>query len=75
MAGTPCRLLHVSPRDMRALRIFHADSHPSRMGLGGRKEGFSLLALLDRCATTMVRRSPQTSGAPMLNGICDLDRS
>ena len=40
---------------MRALRIFHADSHPSLMGLGGRKEGFSLLALLDRCATAMVR--------------------
>jgi MutS domain III len=42
---------------MRILRIFHADAHPSVMGIGGKKEGFSVLAMLDRCVTAMVRPS------------------
>jgi hypothetical protein len=49
--------MHISTSDMLALRILQPDSHPSLMGIGGKKEGFSLLALLDRCVTTMVREN------------------
>lgn len=60
------RLLQLSSRDMRVLRIFQVDSHPSLMGIGMKKEGFSLLTLLDRCVTPMVRTSSQ------LNTCCAL---
>jgi hypothetical protein len=50
------QVVHVSCSDMRALRIFHTDTHPSLMGIGGKcKEGFSLFTMLDRCVTQLVR--------------------
>jgi hypothetical protein len=50
------QVVHVSSSDMRALRIFHTDTHPSLMGIGGKcKEGFSLFTMLDRCVTQLVR--------------------
>jgi hypothetical protein len=57
LASLMFRVMHISTSDMLALRILQPDSHPSLMGIGGKKEGFSLLALLDRCVTTMVREN------------------
>lgn len=54
-----CRLLQICTSDMRVLKIFHADTHPSLMGIGSIKEGFSVLAMLDRCVTAMVRSHPR----------------
>ena len=39
---------------LHALQIFSEERHPSRMGIGSAKEGFSLFALANKCATQMV---------------------
>ena len=41
----------------RTLHIFHADSHPSLMGIGSSKEGFSLFAMMDHTVSAPGRRA------------------
>lgn len=56
----PCwcahRHLQVDAETLRALDVFRAERHPSNMGIGATKEGFSVFGLLQRCVTQMVRR-------------------
>ncbi|XP_057441153.1 DNA mismatch repair protein MSH5 isoform X2 [Lotus japonicus] len=39
-----------------ALQIFQIDKHPSHMGIGRAKEGFSLFGMMNKCVTPMGRR-------------------
>uniref|UniRef100_A0A8I7B3L5 DNA mismatch repair protein MSH5 n=1 Tax=Hordeum vulgare subsp. vulgare TaxID=112509 RepID=A0A8I7B3L5_HORVV len=39
-----------------ALQIFQVDKHPSYMGIGRAKEGFSVFGILNKCVTPMGRR-------------------
>ncbi|KAK4795156.1 hypothetical protein SAY86_013150 [Trapa natans] len=39
-----------------ALQIFQIDKHPSHMGIGRAKEGFSVFGMMNKCSTTMGRR-------------------
>ncbi|MED6216163.1 MutS protein msh5 [Stylosanthes scabra] len=39
-----------------ALQIFQIDKHPSHMGIGRPKEGFSVFGMMNKCATPMGRR-------------------
>eukprot|EP00951_Prasinocladus_malaysianus_P044396 scaffold571864_cov36-Prasinocladus_malaysianus.AAC.2 len=49
-------ILMVDPLSQQGLGIFSEEQHPSAMGIGKPKEGFSLFGLLDRCRTQMGRR-------------------
>lgn len=81
-SGEPCEItsvstlciphvVDVSRATQLALRIFHADAHPSLMGIGAQgKEGFSLFTMLDRCVTQMVRRRPRCLGHNGSGGYC-----
>ncbi|KAH7281528.1 hypothetical protein KP509_36G052100 [Ceratopteris richardii] len=54
-----------------ALQIFQSDKHPSDMGIGKAKEGFSLFGIFaDRCATLMGRHLLRTW---FLRPIVDMD--
>ncbi len=44
----------VDAATLHALDIFREERHPSNMGIGSTKEGFSLFGLLQRCVTQMV---------------------
>lgn len=48
--------LTVDSASMRALQIFQEDRHPSAMGIGQSKEGFSVYGMLNTCASSMGRR-------------------
>ena len=48
--------LTVDYASMLALQIFQEDRHPSAMGIGQSKEGFSVYGMLNTCASTMGRR-------------------
>lgn len=48
------RHLLLDAGTLNALSIFRAERHPSLMGIGTSKEGFSVYGLLNRCATHMV---------------------
>ncbi|MED6134725.1 MutS protein msh5 [Stylosanthes scabra] len=39
-----------------ALQIFQIDKHPSHMGIGRPKEGFSVFGMMNKCVTPMGRR-------------------
>ncbi|KAK8498094.1 hypothetical protein V6N12_025740 [Hibiscus sabdariffa] len=39
-----------------ALQIFQVDKHPSHMGIGRAKEGFSVFGIMNKCVTLMGRR-------------------
>ncbi|CAA3014557.1 DNA mismatch repair MSH5 [Olea europaea subsp. europaea] len=39
-----------------ALQIFQIDKHPSHMGIGRSKEGFSVYGMMNKCVTPMGRR-------------------
>ncbi|XP_057980785.1 DNA mismatch repair protein MSH5 [Malania oleifera] len=39
-----------------ALQIFQIDKHPSHMGIGRSKEGFSVFGMMNKCVTPMGRR-------------------
>ncbi|KAG6689718.1 hypothetical protein I3842_11G188800 [Carya illinoinensis] len=39
-----------------ALQIFQIDKHPSHMGIGRAKEGFSVFGVMNKCVTPMGRR-------------------
>ncbi|KAG2497286.1 hypothetical protein HYH03_004869 [Edaphochlamys debaryana] len=49
-------LLHVDLPTLYGLQVFAVEKHPSAMGLGKPKEGFSLYGLANRCVTQMGRR-------------------
>ncbi|KXZ51109.1 hypothetical protein GPECTOR_14g90 [Gonium pectorale] len=49
-------LLHVDVPTLAALQVFASERHPSAMGLGKPKEGFSLFGLANRCVTQMGRK-------------------
>lgn len=68
-AGPRSHLL-LDPGTLAALSIFRSERHPSLMGIGSAKEGFSVFGLLNRCATQMVRCSWTAAAAvrcPMLH--------
>jgi hypothetical protein len=46
--------LLLDPGTLSALSIFRPERHPSLMGIGTTKEGFSVYGLLNRCTTPMV---------------------
>ena len=48
--------LLLDPGTLEALSIFCSERHPSLMGIGTAKEGFSVFGLLNRCSTPMVSR-------------------
>eukprot|EP00963_Diacronema_lutheri_P000060 scaffold5_cov331-Pavlova_lutheri.AAC.3 len=51
-----------------ALQVFQEERHPSFMGVGAAKEGFSLFGLLNKCITQMGRRLLKTwMTRPILN--------
>nr|CAD1840961.1 unnamed protein product [Ananas comosus var. bracteatus] len=43
-----------------ALQIFQVDKHPSHMGIGRSKEGFSVFGMFNKCVTPMGRRLLRT---------------
>ena len=47
-------MVAISKHTLTSLRILDHDRHPSLMGIGVRKGGFSVLTLLDRCVTSKV---------------------
>ncbi|XBJ11332.1 hypothetical protein VPH35_016042 [Triticum aestivum] len=53
-----------------ALHIFQVDKHPSYMGIGRAKEGFSVFGILNKCVTPMGRRLLR---AWFLRPIIDID--
>ena len=48
--------LTVDSASMLALQIFQEDKHPSAMGVGQSKEGFSVYGMLNSCVSSMGRR-------------------
>ncbi len=48
--------LLVDPPSMAAMHILQEERHPSKMGIGQSKEGFSLLAMLNSCVGVPGRR-------------------
>ena len=48
--------LTVDSTSMLALQIFQEDRHPSAMGIGQSKEGFSVYGMLNHCVSSMGRR-------------------
>lgn len=48
--------LLVDPASMAALQIFQEERHPSMMGIGQPKEGFSVFGMLNRCVGAPGRR-------------------
>lgn len=48
--------LLVDPASLAALQIFQEERHPSMMGIGQPKEGFSVFGMLNRCVGTPGRR-------------------
>ncbi|XP_024960301.1 DNA mismatch repair protein MSH5 [Cynara cardunculus var. scolymus] len=53
-----------------ALQIFQTDKHPSHMGIGRAKEGFSVFGMMNKCVTPMGKRLLRTW---FLRPILDLD--
>ncbi|KAL4201373.1 hypothetical protein AMTRI_Chr02g258370 [Amborella trichopoda] len=62
--------LKVDATAHEALQIFQVDKHPSYMGIGRAKEGFSVFGMLNKCVTAMGRRLMRTW---FLRPILDLD--
>ncbi|CAK9321791.1 unnamed protein product [Citrullus colocynthis] len=48
--------LKLDARALEALQIFQTDKHPSHMGIGRAKEGFSVFGMMNKCVTPMGRR-------------------
>lgn len=48
--------LKVDCASMHALQIFQEDRHPSAMGIGQSKEGFSVYGMLNTCVSSMGRK-------------------
>ncbi|KAK4491737.1 hypothetical protein RD792_002512 [Penstemon davidsonii] len=63
--------LKVDPAAHEALQIFQVDKHPSHMGIGRAKEGFSVYGMMNKCVTPMGRRLLRNW---FLRPILDLDK-
>ncbi|KAL6839201.1 hypothetical protein ACP4OV_030873 [Aristida adscensionis] len=50
------KFLKLDAAAHEALQIFQVDKHPSYMGIGRAKEGFSVFGMLNKCVTPMGRR-------------------
>ncbi|KAL9226114.1 hypothetical protein vseg_001964 [Gypsophila vaccaria] len=50
------KFLKLDAAAHEALQIFQIDKHPSHMGIGRAKEGFSVFGLMNKCVTPMGRR-------------------
>ncbi|KAL6620475.1 hypothetical protein ACP70R_035614 [Stipagrostis hirtigluma subsp. patula] len=50
------KFLKLDATAHEALQIFQVDKHPSYMGIGRAKEGFSVFGMLNKCVTPMGRR-------------------
>ncbi|CAN4118258.1 unnamed protein product [Withania somnifera] len=50
------KFLKVDSAAHEALQIFQIDKHPSHMGIGRAKEGFSVFGMMNKCVTSMGRR-------------------
>lgn len=58
----------IDASTITGLQIFQEDTHPSVMGIGGSKEGFSVFGMMNRCVTASGRRMLQSWFLrPMLN--------
>ncbi|WMV49603.1 hypothetical protein MTR67_042988 [Solanum verrucosum] len=49
------KFLKVDSAAHEALQIFQIDKHPSHMGIGRAKEGFSVFGMMNKCVTPMGR--------------------
>nr|AKI32383.1 DNA mismatch repair protein MSH5 [Watanabea reniformis] len=49
-------LLLVDQVSLRALQIFQEEAHPSAMGIGQSKEGFSVFGMMNKCVSPMGKR-------------------
>ncbi|KAK6946930.1 DNA mismatch repair protein MutS, C-terminal [Dillenia turbinata] len=50
------KFLKLDAAAHEALQVFQVDKHPSHMGIGRAKEGFSLFGMMNKCVTPMGRR-------------------
>ncbi|GAB2277770.1 MutS protein msh5 [Dionaea muscipula] len=50
------KFLKLDAAAHEALQIFQLDKHPSHMGIGRAKEGFSVFGMMNKCSTPMGRR-------------------
>ncbi|CAN8258651.1 unnamed protein product [Cochlearia groenlandica] len=50
------KFLKIDAAAHEALQIFQIDKHPSHMGIGRAKEGFSVFGMMNKCSTPMGRR-------------------
>ncbi|XP_074291392.1 DNA mismatch repair protein MSH5-like isoform X2 [Silene latifolia] len=50
------KFLKLDAAAHEALQIFQIDKHPSHMGIGRSKEGFSVFGVMNKCVTPMGRR-------------------
>ncbi|KAK1577849.1 hypothetical protein Q3G72_025394 [Acer saccharum] len=50
------KFLKLDATALEALQIFQTDKHPSHMGIGRAKEGFSVFGMMNKCVTPMGRR-------------------
>ncbi|KAG8386113.1 hypothetical protein BUALT_Bualt03G0115200 [Buddleja alternifolia] len=53
-SGLSLFFCHIAAHE--ALQIFQIDKHPSHMGIGRAKEGFSVYGMMNKCVTPMGRR-------------------
>ncbi|XP_075522973.1 DNA mismatch repair protein MSH5 isoform X2 [Primulina tabacum] len=63
--------LKVDSAAHEALQIFQIDKHPSHMGIGRAKEGFSVYGMMNKCVTPIGRRLLRNW---FLKPILDLDK-
>ena len=68
--------LQIDSATLRALSIFSLDDHPSKMGIGSSKEGFSLFSIIStRCCTPMGKRLMRAwMSRPLINLAVTRDR-
>uniref|UniRef100_A0A0D9WI86 DNA mismatch repair proteins mutS family domain-containing protein n=1 Tax=Leersia perrieri TaxID=77586 RepID=A0A0D9WI86_9ORYZ len=64
------KFLKLDATAHEALQIFQVDKHPSYMGIGRAKEGFSVFGMLNKCVTPMGKRLLR---AWFLRPIIDID--
>ncbi|XP_023740094.1 DNA mismatch repair protein MSH5 isoform X1 [Lactuca sativa] len=64
------KFLKVDSAAHEALQIFQTDKHPSHMGIGRAKEGFSVFGMMNKCVTPMGKRLLRSW---FLRPILDLD--
>ncbi|RAL48978.1 hypothetical protein DM860_001298 [Cuscuta australis] len=64
------KFLKLDSAAHEALQIFQIDKHPSHMGIGRAKEGFSVFGMMNKCVTPLGRRLLRSW---FLRPILDLD--